>query len=90
MFDRHYFTARRIALGLSVEELADELQISPSTVYRWESGATCPSLRILVPVTRVLCVPLLALVRDDGSDDRRIAEALDSLLRLDMHKEIVA
>ncbi|MBT2401066.1 helix-turn-helix transcriptional regulator [Streptomyces sp. ISL-100] len=52
MFNRHHFTARRIALGLSVEELADELQVSPSTIYRWESGATCPSLRMLVPVTR--------------------------------------
>ncbi|WP_405998611.1 helix-turn-helix domain-containing protein [Streptomyces sp. NBC_00829] len=90
MFNRHHFTARRIALGLSVEDLADELHVSPSTVYRWESGATCPSLRMLVPATRILCVPLLALVEDDGSEDRRIAEALDSVLRLDMHKEIAA
>ncbi|MFD7625254.1 helix-turn-helix domain-containing protein [Streptomyces sp. NPDC059851] len=90
MFKRNHFTARRIALGISVEELAHELHVSPSTVYRWESGATCPSLRILVPATRILCVPLLALIEDDGSGDRRIAEALDSLLRTDMHKEIAA
>ncbi|MGI5398526.1 helix-turn-helix domain-containing protein [Streptomyces sp. CA-135486] len=90
MFNRHHFTARRIALGLSVEELASELQASPSTVYRWESGATCPSLRMLVAVTRILSVPLLALIEDDGSENRRIAEAVDSLLRTDMHKEIAA
>lgn len=90
MFKRNYFTARRIALGISVEELAGELQVSPSTVYRWESGATCPNLRMLVPVTRILCVPLLALVEDDGTEEWNIAEALDSLLRADMHKEIAA
>ncbi|MFF7391000.1 helix-turn-helix domain-containing protein [Streptomyces scabiei] len=90
MFNRHHFTARLLALGLSVEELSDELQVSPSTVYRWESGATCPSLRMLVSVTQILCVPLLALIEDDGSEDHRVAETLDSLLRTDMHKEIEA
>ncbi|MDO0914400.1 helix-turn-helix transcriptional regulator [Streptomyces sp. DT2A-34] len=90
MFNRHHFTARRLALGLSVEELADELQVAPSTVYRWESGSTCPSLRVLIAASRILCVPLLALIEDDGSEDRRIAVALDSILRLDMHKEIEA
>lgn len=31
-------TRRREALGLSVYELAQEFEVLPTTVYRWESG----------------------------------------------------
>ena len=30
---------RREALGLSVYELAQEFEVLPTTVYRWENGA---------------------------------------------------
>ncbi|WP_189816025.1 helix-turn-helix domain-containing protein [Streptomyces olivaceoviridis] len=69
MFNRHYFTTRRLALGLSVEELAGEIMVAPSTVYRWESGETSPNLRTLIRVSRSLCVPLLALVEQAGGDE---------------------
>lgn len=81
MFDRHVFTARRITLGLSVEELADEMMIARSTVYRWESGATSPSLRMLVQASRHLCVPLLSLMTGDDTEQRRKAVAVDALIR---------
>ncbi|WDM12175.1 helix-turn-helix transcriptional regulator [Streptomyces lavenduligriseus] len=64
MFDRHFFTARRITLGLSVEELADEMAVAPSTIYRWESGETCPSIRTLTQASRHLRTPLAALMSD--------------------------
>ncbi|WP_414719844.1 helix-turn-helix domain-containing protein [Streptomyces sp.] len=67
MFDRHAFAARRVTLGLSVEELADALFIAPSTVYRWESGETTPSFRTLVQASRHLCTPLLSLLLDHHS-----------------------
>lgn len=64
MFDRHFFTARRMSLGLSVEELADEMAMAPSTIYRWESGKTCPSLRALTQASRHLQTPLVALMAE--------------------------
>ncbi|MFE6688001.1 helix-turn-helix domain-containing protein [Streptomyces sp. NPDC057743] len=81
MFDRHTFAARRITLGLSVEELADEMLVAPSTVYRWESGETTPSLRMLVQASRHLCTPLLSLMSDQDSEQHRKAVAVDALIR---------
>ncbi|OIJ92480.1 helix-turn-helix domain-containing protein [Streptomyces colonosanans] len=68
MFDRHFFTARRITLGLSVEELADEMAVAPSTIYRWESGETCPSLRTLAQASHYLRTPLVALMTVTEAD----------------------
>ncbi|MFJ9773852.1 helix-turn-helix domain-containing protein [Kitasatospora sp. NPDC101157] len=84
MFDRHFFTARRIVLGLSVEDLADEMVIAASTIRRWESGETCPSLRMLVIASRHLCTPLLSLIKDENTEERRKAEAVAGLLREDI------
>ncbi|MER6502299.1 helix-turn-helix transcriptional regulator [Streptomyces sp. NPDC001455] len=81
MFDRHAFAARRIALGLSVEELADAMVVAPSTVYRWESGETAPSLRMLVQASRHLCTPLMSLLTEDDTEQRRKATAVDALVR---------
>ncbi|MEV0442504.1 helix-turn-helix transcriptional regulator [Streptomyces spectabilis] len=81
MFDRHAFAARRITLDLSVEELADEMVVAPSTIYRWESGETTPSLRMLVQASRHLCIPLLSLMSDQDSEQRRKAVAVDALIR---------
>ncbi|MEU1512306.1 helix-turn-helix transcriptional regulator [Streptomyces sp. NPDC005811] len=62
MFDRHFFAARRVALGMSVEALAEEMRVAPSTVRRWESGETCPSLRTLVLAARHLRTPMVSLM----------------------------
>ncbi|MFF4606163.1 helix-turn-helix domain-containing protein [Streptomyces sp. NPDC001339] len=81
MFDRHAFADRRITLGLSVEELADEMIVAPSTIYRWESGETTPSLQMLVQASRHLCTPLMSLMSDDESEQRRKAMVVDALVR---------
>ncbi|MEU1803644.1 helix-turn-helix transcriptional regulator [Streptomyces sp. NPDC019937] len=80
MFDRYFFAARRTALGLSVEALADEMLVAASTIRRWESGETCPSLRMLVLVSRHLCTPLLSLISDEDTENRRKAQAVADLL----------
>ncbi|WP_201304791.1 helix-turn-helix domain-containing protein [Streptomyces sp. GS7] len=67
LFNRHVFAARRLTLGLSVEELANDLGVVASTVYRWESGETAPSTRTLVRISRSLHIPLLHLVKDDAA-----------------------
>ncbi|MEV5983599.1 helix-turn-helix transcriptional regulator [Streptomyces sp. NPDC052051] len=83
MFNRHKFTARRIALGMTVEGLAQQLQVSPSTIYRWESGSTCPSLSTLVPASRILCTSLLTLIDEDDSEWQNVAKAIDSMNNTD-------
>ncbi len=88
MFDRHFFAARRLALGLSVPELADELLVATSTVYRWESGDNRPSLATLIRVSRSLCVPFLSLVIDDASEERRLAVEVDALLAKDVAADV--
>ncbi|MER6914638.1 helix-turn-helix transcriptional regulator [Streptomyces sp. NPDC000594] len=80
MFDRHVFAARRIALALSVDDLAQAMGVAPSTVHRWESGATSPSLTTLVLAARHLRTSLLVLVKKDGSPGRRTAEAVAACL----------
>ncbi|MFB8415674.1 helix-turn-helix domain-containing protein [Streptomyces albidoflavus] len=80
LFDRHAFGARRIALGRSVEALADEMRVAPSTIRRWESGGTCPSLPTLVRASRHLNTPLLSLIRDEDTPQRRQAEAVAAVL----------
>jgi transcriptional regulator with XRE-family HTH domain len=39
---RHRLAARRIAVGLTQEGLAERLDVAVSTVARWEQGATAP------------------------------------------------
>lgn len=41
----HPFRARRVALGLSMPELALLLEVSPLTVHRWETGKHRPRRR---------------------------------------------
>lgn len=44
MSDSYSFSELRQMAGLSVEEAADELGCSASTVYRWERGETAPKI----------------------------------------------
>lgn len=46
MFDDLSFSELRQCAGMSVEEVADELGYSPSTVYRWERGETAPKAAV--------------------------------------------
>jgi len=46
MFDDLSFSELRQCVGMSVEEVADELGYSPSTVYRWERGETAPKAAV--------------------------------------------
>ncbi|MFE9446904.1 helix-turn-helix domain-containing protein [Streptomyces sp. NPDC006739] len=68
MFDRHFFAARRASLGLSIEALANQMLVAPSTVRRWESGETCPSLRMLILASRHLRTPVRSLISEEHID----------------------
>jgi DNA (cytosine-5)-methyltransferase 1 len=46
MLDNLSFTELRQRTGLSVEDVADELGYSASTIYRWERGETAPKAAV--------------------------------------------
>lgn len=58
----------RTTLGLSLDELAERTNLSPSTISRVETGKRTISLDILLPLARALHVDLDALL-DVRSDD---------------------
>ncbi len=40
--------------GVSLQRLADELEVEPSTVLRWERGQTAPRPRTLIRYVQLL------------------------------------
>ena len=59
----------RTTLGLSLDDLADRTQLSPSTISRLETGKRTISLDVLVPIARALQVDLDSLLNVSGDDD---------------------
>lgn len=70
---RHRLAARRIAVGLTQEGLAERLDVAVSTVARWEQGATAPRAWQRGRLAEVLEVSLTELdellAPDPASDD---------------------
>ena len=62
-----YIKHRRKELGLSAEQLAEQCNVAPSTVYRWENGDTgkIPSSQIQT-LAKILHVKPSALIDDDS------------------------
>ena len=44
MWNAEQFKARREAAGLTLEAVAAELLVNPTTVWRWEAGKSVPHL----------------------------------------------
>src|SRR5690606_16323112 len=59
----------RTTLGLSLDELAERTNLSPSTISRVETGKRTISLDVLLPLARALQVDLESLLEVDGDDD---------------------
>ena len=59
----------RTTLGLSLDEVAERTQLSPSTISRVETGKRSISLDILVPLAKALQVDLDALLELHSDDD---------------------
>ena len=49
-------TMYREKCGLSPQELADELNVSIQTVYRWERGERIPDLLTFLNIAKALCI----------------------------------
>lgn len=62
--------AARQRLGLTLEELAAQAEMSPSTLSRLESGKRQANLELLVPLTRQLGIRLDDLIPAETPDPR--------------------
>ena len=55
----------RKARGIRQEELANDLEVSRQTVYRWETGTSLPSMDNLMRLSKLYNVPLNVWTDDD-------------------------
>ena len=62
--------ARRMALGLSQEELAEKLNVSRQAVAKWESGKSFPASERLLELCRVLEIPAEQLLHQEAAHEQ--------------------
>lgn len=68
----------RTTLGLTLDELAERANLSPSTISRIETGKRTISLDVLLPLAAALQVDLDTLLDVQGDDDVVIRPAPSS------------
>ena len=81
---------KRKKLGLTQEQLADRLGVTPPAVNKWEKGISCPDISILAPLARLLetDVNTLLCFHEEMSDEEiarlcnEIAEKAQQMLDL--------
>ena len=71
----------RKQLGLTQEELALHVGVTPQAVSRWENGTGMPDISLVVPIAKTLQVSTDSLF---GVDDQRY----DSKLYIDLKRSI--
>lgn len=69
MYDPEKGKSRRLSLGITVKELADQIGCSTQAVYRWERGERKPSLTRFVVIAHYLRIPIASLVEQAGGDE---------------------
>lgn len=66
---------KRIARGLTQEQLADYLGVSAPAVNKWEKGGSYPDITLLPPLARVLKVDLNTLLSfEEDLSDKEVAQ----------------
>lgn len=76
--------ARRRALGLTQEELAEKLHVTGKAVSKWERGLSFPGVDLLIPLADTLSITVMDLLTGEIVEPPQIeaaaeAVALDSL-----------
>lgn len=81
-------TARK-KRGLTQEELAIQLNVTPQAVSRWESGTGMPDISMLVPLSQVLSVSIDALfgIEKAGQDEMQYMEIRRAFEEIESQKQ---
>ncbi len=67
MFSEKIQEARK-RLGLTQEELAEQIGVSRQALAKWESGKTLPDIERAAALSRILGIPLAELVQNSGPE----------------------
>ena len=70
--------ALRLAAGMTQEELAESLSVSPQTVSRWETGVSCPDLGLLPTIAAMFEISVDELLGVDPAGKR---DRIERILR---------
>ena len=69
-----FIKKKRMEKGLTQEQLADKLNVSPKTVSRWERGLNIPDVSILKKLSEELGVSTNSLIEGDEHHDNMIVK----------------
>lgn len=69
----------RLAKGLTQEQTAEQLRVSPQSVSRWECGTTFPDVLLLPTIAELYCVTVDDLFREGTDAYKHYADRLSSL-----------
>ncbi len=74
-FDRRIKNLRK-SRGITQEQLAGYLEISPQAVSRWETGATCPDIALLPQIAGLFEITVDELLGVNEAEKRREVNAI--------------
>lgn len=66
---------KRTALGLSQEQLAEQLGITRQTIANWEKGKTYPDIASVLKLSDLYCVSLDELLKEDAVMRKHVEES---------------
>ena len=77
----------RAAKGLTQEQAAQSLNVSPQTISRWECGSTMPDIAMLPRLARLYCVTIDDLYCERAVAYENYAQRLASVFESTLHPE---
>ena len=80
----------RKEMGMSQEQMAEQLGVSRQTISKWESGTVCPTLDRLQEMSRLFGIPLSQLLGESANqtEQDRILEYEEQIRRLKEQKKL--
>ena len=89
----NYLASKRLAKGLTQEQLAARIYVSPKTISKWERGRGLPDVSNLEPLCAALGISIAAFLRGEDEapalDERTESDILDLLSAREVYRKRV-
>ncbi|MDD7618815.1 MAG: helix-turn-helix transcriptional regulator [Bacillales bacterium] len=89
----NYLASKRLAKGLTQEQLAARIYVSPKTISKWERGRGLPDVSNLEPLCEALGISIAAFLRGEDEaptlDERTESDILDLLSAREVYRKRV-
>ena len=84
-----HIAALRKACGMTQEQLAAAVGVSPPAVSKWETDASCPDIALLCPLARALHTNVdTLLLFEDTLSDEQITTAIDEVVMVARNQDL--